>query len=106
MRWLPVLPQEPDRHAETVFQSPSLVVTGASARHLLAMKVRAWRERDMEDIAWLVKRLGIQTFEEIRDIHNQLYPFDGTPVGSEERLSRLFRWESGRRSKEPPTWSL
>ena len=40
----------PDSRAAVVYDSPHLAVTGASAEHLLAMKVRAGRPADIDDI--------------------------------------------------------
>ena len=37
------LPRKPDTAAPTLYDSPSLVVTGASPRYLLAMKLRSAR---------------------------------------------------------------
>ena len=39
-----------DVHAKTVYNNPGLVVTGASAEHLLAMKVLAARDIDLQDV--------------------------------------------------------
>ena len=40
------MPSTPDTHAPTVYDSPSLVVTGASAEHVLAMKLESGRAED------------------------------------------------------------
>lgn len=55
VRWIQVLPTQPDERAYVFFDSPHLVVIGASAAHVLAMRVRAARERDLEDIKSLVR---------------------------------------------------
>ena len=52
------IPKLPDRRAATLYGSSNLVVTGASAEHLLAMKVRAGRQIDLPDIALLTDSLG------------------------------------------------
>ena len=44
------IPRAADARAETLYQSSHLTVTGASARHLLAMKLLAAREQDEEAI--------------------------------------------------------
>ena len=43
IRFVPILPPRQDPRAEVLFDSESLVVTGASPAHILAMKVRAAR---------------------------------------------------------------
>ena len=53
------IPHKEDSQAATVFNSPNLVVTGASPRHLLAMKIDAGRPEDVEDIEWLIGKLKI-----------------------------------------------
>ena len=45
--------------AKTVYDSTGIVVTGASAGYLLAMKVFAAREPDLQDIKHLAGVLGI-----------------------------------------------
>ena len=44
-----------DRQAQTLYESPSLVVTGASAQYLLAMKLEAGRNKDVADVAHLLE---------------------------------------------------
>ena len=53
---VPSMPRGRDGRARTVYGDRHLVVTSASAEHLLAMKVRAARPKDQEDIAFLVRR--------------------------------------------------
>ena len=91
VRQLSIVPPEPDVCARTVFDSPHLVVTGASARHLLAMKVHAARERDLEDIATLVRELGIATMPEIREVHKAVFPHADLPERSAHRVSELLK---------------
>ncbi len=50
----------PDTAAQTIWNTPGLVVTGASAEHLLAMKMLAGRPADLEDIKHLSGVLGIR----------------------------------------------
>ena len=63
-RWLDLgaaqfVPRGDDVRAKTIHNSPGLLVTGASAEHLLAMKVFAARRADLEDIKHLAGILGI-----------------------------------------------
>lgn len=91
VRQLSVMPPAPDRCAKTIFDSPHLVVTGASARHLLAMKVHAARDRDLEDISTLVRELDIATMSELRDIHKAVFPHADLPARSAQRVSDLLK---------------
>ena len=103
--WVPVLPPRPDARAEVLFDSPHLVVTGASAPHILAMKVRAARPRDLEDIKSLVRELGITNMQEVREIHRAVYPHDGIPWRSELRVEACLhdlREERERASRTQP----
>ena len=53
------VPRGDEVRAKTVYDSPGIVVTGASAEYLLAMKVFAAREPDLQDIKHLAGMLGI-----------------------------------------------
>ncbi len=90
VRWMPGHPGQPDKAARVLFESPYLVVTGASARHLLGMKVRAARAKDMEDIELLIQQLGVTTLEEVRDIHRAVYPHDGVSPRAEHRIAEIL----------------
>ena len=68
------MPRADDARAQTLYESPYLTVTGASARHLLAMKLRAGREQDREDIAVLCTHLGLRGPEEAIGIYQQVFP--------------------------------
>ena len=52
------MPRARDERARTLYDSPYLVVTGASAEHMLAMKLEAGRDTDQEDVAKLVEDAG------------------------------------------------
>lgn len=68
------MPRADDARAQTLYESPYLTVTGASARHLLAMKLRAGREQDREDIAVLCKHLGLERREQAVWIYREVFP--------------------------------
>ena len=68
------IPRRRDERARTLFGSPSLVVTGAYAEPMLAMKLRAGRETDREDIEILMERLDVETLDEFRAIHDEVFP--------------------------------
>ena len=58
------MPPARDDRARTVFNTPGLVVTGASAEHMLAMKIDAARNSDEDDIGVLVDQLGITSADQ------------------------------------------
>ena len=68
------IPREPDRRARTLFESPHLVVTGASPESLLAMKLEAGRDKDVEDIAHLLGYLGIKASDAALAVHAAALP--------------------------------
>jgi hypothetical protein len=48
-----------------------------SERYLLAMKILADRhERDREDIAFLIKRMGIHSLDELEAAFREVYPYE------------------------------
>ncbi len=100
-----ILPYRPDSKAQVLFDSPYLVVTGASARHMLAMKVRTGCSRDEDDIKLLLRRLKVKTLQQVRGVHQAAYPYDGIPWRSEERVKDLIRivWEQRGQGGQPPS---
>ena len=96
-----VLPRGADERAGTLYQSPYLTVTGASAQHLLAMKLVAGRFKDREDIAVLCKELGVRNEGEAIRIKDEVLP--GVPLhrAAREALRRVF--EDGERKVESVT---
>ena len=81
------IPAEADRRATTLYSTPNLVITGASAEHLLAMKLEAGRRTDVDDIRRLLDLLGIGEPEEAGRIHAHLFPSSSR----KERVGRLLR---------------
>ena len=78
-RWFDVtaaqfVPGGEDIRAKTVYNSPGLVVTGASAKHLLAMKVFAARDIDLQDVKHLAGVLGITKASDAIRTCEQAYP--------------------------------
>lgn len=69
----------PDTRGPVVYDSPHLVVTGASAEQLPAMKVRAGRAGDESDIELLIRRLGVSTLQHVETIHRAVFPHDPIP---------------------------
>ena len=78
------LPPAPDRHSEIVFDHPALVVAAASPRHMLAMKARAARASDVDDVVNLLARCGFPTAADVEELVAELFP--GEPLGERQRL--------------------
>lgn len=72
------LSNEPDRD-EAEITLPGLRIAVASAEHLIAMKIRAARDRDLADLDFLFRHLGLTSPEQAADIHEKL--FDDTYIG-------------------------
>ena len=57
-----------------MFYLPYLIITGASAEHLLAMKLEAALRTDQADIVTLLRTLSIQDPDAAMAIHADLFP--------------------------------
>ena len=64
------IPRGTDGRAQTVYGDRNLIVTAASAEHMLAMKVRAGRIKDYDDILFLVDTLAFHSADEVFDLHD------------------------------------
>ncbi len=80
------LPQTSDQRARVLYQSAHLVVTGASAEHIIAMKMRVGRDIDWEDIERVAKHRGIESASELERIHDEVFPGEALPGRSRIRL--------------------
>ena len=106
------LPQTADERAATMFNSPGLVVTGASAEHLLAMKMLAGRDVDMDDIAHLGNVLRISTAGAAARIYETVYPGMPLPYTTRQRVAdaladaRAARGEAARPLRLRPAGRL
>ena len=67
-----------------------MVVTGASVKHLLAMKIDAGRPEDIEDIQWLLEQLQIENLEKAIEVHRETYPHSQLLTTSRKRLEEAF----------------
>ena len=85
------MPKRTDYRARTVYGDANLVVTAASAEHLLAMKVRAARDSDLKDIAFLVQHLGLHSAREVMEVHDEVFPESPLP---ERPLRNVLRYLS------------
>ena len=85
------LPREADVRPNTLYQSRHLTVTGASAKHLLAMKLLAAREKDREDIGVLCKHLGLEGPDEAIRIYEELFPEERVKLRARALVEAAFR---------------
>ena len=88
------MPREADARAPTLYSSPYLVVTGASAEHMLAMKLESGRNTDRQDIETLLDHLTIRGPDEAVRIHERLFP-DSTRKEDVDRLLSQILGTSG-----------
>ena len=91
-RWVPSgLPRlQPDTTAEVVFETPHLVVTGASPRHMLALKMRTiarGSQADAENIETLVRKLDVKSVDEDQEILQSVFPGDEV----DPRMAKLLK---------------
>ena len=80
------MPKAPDTRARTVYDSPWLTITGASAEHILAMKLESARETDRGDIETLVGCLKIRSVSDGMRVHEELFPESGRRSRAEQIL--------------------
>ena len=79
---------------------PGLQVTIPTAGYLLAMKSLACRRAlpgykgDEADLRFLIRKLGISTFDEIQDWIDKFYPDDVPSAGDRAFLEQLIREEA------------
>ena len=85
------IPRSPDRRAETVYQSQHLTVTGASAKHLLAMKLLAARGKDRGDVAALAGHLKLKEPADAIRIYKDLFPDEKLKPQAHQLLDWAFR---------------
>ena len=85
------IPRAADARAVTLYQSSHLTVTGASARHLLAMKLLAARQKDRKDIAVLCTHLGLKSPEDAIRIYREVFPTDHLRSTARDALTAAFR---------------
>ncbi|HEY8756200.1 MAG TPA: DUF6036 family nucleotidyltransferase [Candidatus Dormibacteraeota bacterium] len=80
-----------DPDALPIFDRPGLSVSAASARFLLAMKLRAARvEQDVEDIRFLANLLGLKSADEVFDVATARYSAQDLPPRAQFLVQELF----------------
>ena len=78
-------------------------MTGASPKHLLAMKLRAGRRRDREDIHRLVDLLDLREPDVGRRIHDQLFPGEAILPTGQEYLDEACSGRAGADAEQSRT---
>ncbi len=81
-----MLPRTVDTRTGMLYQSPHLVVTGASPEHIIAMKMRAGRNIDWQGVETVARLSGIESAEELERIHDAVFPDEALPERSKIRL--------------------
>lgn len=84
------LPKRTDTNARSVYYSPYLTVSSASARHLLAMKIQAGRSKDRSDIKLLMKHLEIHSADEALGVYKELFPGQDLSMVARETIEELY----------------
>ena len=79
-----------DDSAPRVFDHPGLRVLTASPEHLLAMKTLAARKQDVEDIRFLVGKLGLPSARSVLAICADVFPGEQVPDRAQLLLEDLF----------------
>ena len=85
------IPEHDDLRSPTLYESQSLVVTGASGEYLLAMKLEASRNKDTEDVRYLLQHLGIEKADAALELHRTLFPNSRRTPQARAMLARLAR---------------
>lgn len=85
------VPRGPDWRRSRSFDHPSLHLYVIVPEQLLAMKVRAGRPTDAEDIATLCGILGITTVAEVEQVERAAYPDEPLPVRGLELAADVLR---------------
>ena len=85
------VPSKPDPGETTLYSGQALTVKGASAEHMLAMKIRSHREIDLSDAKTLVDRLKLTSTREIQQIAEDAYEGhgDNSRIVIQEGLERI-----------------
>lgn len=85
------IPERDDPRSPTLYESQSLIVTGASGEYLLAMKLEASRNKDTEDVRYLLQHLGIEKADAALELHRTLFPNSRRTPQARAMLAMLAR---------------
>lgn len=80
-----------DKNRVPVFDHPALIVYSASPDHMLALKARAARASDLDDLRTLISSLAIHSAAEIVAVVRTFFPDDPLSARSVAVLEDLFR---------------
>jgi len=86
----PKMPMARDTRSRTLYATQYLTITGASAEHMLAMKLESARDFDADDIAVLTEHLHLKKVEEGLAIHHRLFPDSRKRARATEMLKRAL----------------
>lgn len=73
-KFVRLVPSDRDEEARVLWAHRNLLVSGASPKYLLAMKIRPNRPTDNDDIRLLLDVLEIQSKDEVFAIHDAVFP--------------------------------
>lgn len=76
--------------AQLVFSSKSLTVQAANPEQLLAMKILSSRERDREDITFLIAHLDLHTPDSALAVATKVFPQETVPVRAVKMLQEIL----------------
>jgi hypothetical protein len=79
-----------DRGKRRVFDHPALRVMAASPQHIFAMKARAARARDVDDLRLLADIIGIESLNQAIQLCADFYPDEALFPRSAAVLDELF----------------
>lgn len=77
------LSAQPDPDRSPIFDHPHLSVYAVSTAHLLALKARAARAQDLDDLHQLIAMLGLSSAADVLRIANNFFPDD--PISNRAR---------------------
>lgn len=75
-----------DKRAKTVFETRHLIVAGASPDYLAAMKIRAGRKRDIQDIKHLLDTSALESVDQMIETHKAIFPDKEIPLENIQAL--------------------
>jgi hypothetical protein len=86
-----VPPRDTGRRPRMVARHGNVEVVTAPAEHLLAMKMAAFRQGDMEDLKVLIRHLRLNSPEQVADLCERVYGPDSAVLPSRDELL----WQAG-----------
>ena len=84
------LPESPDRRERPLYEGSNLTIIGASRERMIAMKLDAGREPDLEDLDQLLTEGQVQTSAEARRLYSMCYGTREMPAESQQYLIHRY----------------